>query len=423
MYFQKRGSSYSFVYYDSKLKKNVRLSRALHPNVKTEEDAKRFCQKWDAENDARELRMKKRLEWKMNYFNFTELLKTFEFAKREDAPNTWQQYSNLLQHYVFDFFLNKKEENNINNWHYHFEAFREHLQTTDHVRRGGQKTSIAYATMNNIINALNAFIEVMYRRRAIEHRHKCRHFAVHLLNQRDERSVIPSTTQDLIYSALRFRRELSADFFLISLNTGMRLNELLGLSLSDFICDEIDSDFMRRALSPHDFKVFGFISLESQPARREAPRNEKGAVPRKPLKGKRKIDPEQGRIIPIFEKRTHNTITRLWNLQRELYEKRPYGEDLKNYLLFDGLRASIYSSDLLTVQKKLKISHPYSAHDTRHTYSTWLADRTGGNYTLCRMILGHSDLDITMRYVHINSKLKRQMQSKLQLKSGLELVL
>lgn len=421
MYYQKRGKNYSFIYYDSTLKRNLRLPQTSHAQFKTDDEAEKFCKKWDAENDAMKFRILKRMEWSTKFFDFKELLEIFELAKKEEAPNTWMDYLNHIKYHVFPFFLTKKNCNNMNIWHYYFEEFRDHLQSSDILKKKGLQSGIAYSTMNNIINALNGFMNVMYRRRYVETRHICRHFSSSLLNQSSDESVISSELQDLIHSALRFRHELSADFFLVSLHTGMRVNELMGISVADIYADEIESDFMRKALKPYNLKPYGFISLESQPVERSNPRDKTGLVPRKPLKGKRKIDPKDCRIIPIFHKKTYNTLVNLWNKQRELYRLKRYGTDLKDYLLFDGLTYSIYSTTLRLIQQKMKSLYLHSPHDTRHTYSTWLADKTGGNYTLCRMILGHHDLDMTMRYVHINSKLQRQMKCKTQLAFNLEM--
>lgn len=421
MYYQKRGELYSFVYYDSVLRKNMRLPQTAHPQIKTEEEAKLFSQRWNAQHDSMKFRQQKRLEWQNKFFDFKRLLDLFAKSKKEDAPNTWKDYVERIQYHIFPFFLTQKADNNLNNWHYYFEEFRDYLQTGEVLKRKGLKVTFAYATMNNIINALNAFMDVMYRRRFVENKYMCRHFPASLLNQRSEEAVIPLELQEMIYSSLRFRNELAADFFLVSLHTGMRLNELMGLSLGDLFADEIDSEFMHKALKPYQMKPYGFVSLESQPAHRSIPRDSQGHVPRKPLKGKKKIDSKDVRIIPVFHKRAYNTLVRLWNEQRRLYQTKRYGLNIKDYLLFNGLSSNVYSSSLKVVQQKMKLTYLHSAHDTRHTYSTWLADKTGGNYTLCRMILGHADLDMTMRYVHINSKIQRQLKCKEQLATPLEL--
>lgn len=423
MYFQKVNNRFSFVYYDTKLKKNVRLNKFEHPNIQSEADAILYCKKWDAEHDAMKTRVRRKLEWSKKFFDFSRLLTIYENAKKEDAPNTWQDCSNNIKYYVFPYFLSLKNENNINNWSFHYEAFRSHLEKTESMKKKGLRKTLAYSTINHIINSLNGFVEVMYRWRFIERKDKCRHFPSSLLTQRSEDAVIDPKLQHLIYSSLRFRDERSADFFLVSLHTGMRLNELMGLSLRDFHCGEINSDFMKRALKPYRMIPYGYITLESQPKSRADLRTDKGEIERKPLKGKKSIDHEDCRIIPIFDKRAYNTIVKLWNLQRVSYEQNKYGYNLSDYLLFDGLKASTYYNNLIKVQQKLKISKLFTPHCTRHTYSTWLADRTGGNYTLCRMILGHTDVEMTMRYVHINSRIRRQMNSKEQLKSSIELAI
>lgn len=421
MYYQKRGKSFSFVYYDTTLRKNIRLPQREHPQILTETQAIAFCKRWDAAQDSQKVRIQKRLQWRDKYFDFQELLTIFEKSQNENAPNTWQTNSSYLKFYAFPFFLTEKKENNLNNWHYHFEEFRDHLQSAQNIRRKKKGGRIAYSTMNNIINALNGFMSVMYRRKYVEIRHLCRHFSSHLLNRSSEESVIDEETQEQIHSALRFRNEQSADFFHVSLHTGLRMNELLGLSLADFHVEEIHSEFMKQALKPYHLKVYGYLTVESQPFIRTSPRDSIGRVPRKPLKGKKRIDSKDCRIIPLFDKRAYNIVVRLWNKQRALFLTKRYGISLKDYLLFDGLTRSTYSSDMRVTQQKLRFFRYFSPHDTRHTYSTWIVDQTGGNYTLCRMILGHSDLNMTMRYVHVNALLRQQMKAKQRLYEPIEL--
>lgn len=339
--------------------------------------------------------------------------------KKEESPNAWQNFERDVRLHVFPFFLNTKQQPNLNLWKYHLEEFRSHLHTVKTMK--GQKP-IAYTTKNNIFSSLNGFLKTMYRHHYLEYELKVRRFPESLTNKKTADAVIDPEMANRIYDGLSFKLKSAAEFFWVLLHTGMRLNEGIGLSMADFYGHDVESDFMMKALNPYKLKPIGCIALESQPKHRNETRNQKGIVERKPLKSKKKIDPENARIIPIFNKKAYNILAIRWNEQQQHYQNRKFGPDLKNYLLFDGLRASTFSRLFKEVQKDMRLSFLHTPHDTRHTYSTWLVDQTAGNYTLCRMILGHSDLDMTMRYVHINAKLRRQLEMKYQTEKPLELV-
>ena len=383
-----------------------------------------FCKKWSQEHLSGSLyeRTLHRLTWKEKFPHFNEYVLLYEKMRQEDSPNSWHNCMTYLKYYVLPFFLDKKKEPNINFWRRDFEEFREHLQKCRPLNPKNDEHLISFSTMNNIINSLNTFTQSMARRGLIEPMDKCRPFAQSRLNKRCTESVMDLFTQDKIYRLLKQRSPLSGDFFMVSLNTGMRLNEILGLSLADFFVHTPDSESLMKALSPYQMAPLGYISIDSQPARRISIRAADGTVPRKPLKGKKRIDPRDCRIIPIFDKLTFNTLVSLWNQQQGVYFSTRYGDNPSNYLLFDGLNRNIYARDLREVQLKARFPKMYSAHDARHTYSTWLAEKTGGNYTLCKMILGHSSINMTMRYVHIHGLIQKQLRSKAQLKLPLTMV-
>lgn len=419
MYFQLRGKSYSFLYYDPILRKNIRLPKSQTPHITSEADAIKFAEQWDLKNEAFKARLRQRINWEKKYPNFEHLLMIALEEKKQESPYAWKNFERDIRLHVYPFFLGTKQQPNINLWKYHLEEFRSHLHT---IRTMKGSRPIAYTTKNNILSSLNGFLKTMYRHHYTEYELKVRRFPESLANKRTADSVINPEMANMIHDALHFESKLAADFFWVILNTGMRLNEAIGLSLDDFHAESIESDFMQRALKPYNLNALAYIALESQPLHRTKIRNARGVVERKPLKAKKKIDPENSRIIPIFDKRTYNILAARFNEQKALYDKQTYGDNLKNYLLFDGLSGPVFAALLKKTQKNMRLSFIHTAHDTRHTYSTWLADQTAGNYTLCRMILGHSDLDMTMRYVHINSKLRRQLQVKRQIDKQIELV-
>lgn len=420
MYFQKRGEKFSFLYHDRVLGRNVRLSQKLTPHMANESEAEAFCKKFEAENDAQRYRIEKRLSWREKYYNFEELIEKFRKAKNLEAPNVVDDMISHLRLYLFPFFLALKNQNNINLWEYHFEELRDYLRETKPAK--GNKPRLALSTVNNIINTLNQFFEVSARYHLAEKAFHCRQFEKALLNRRGAEHVMSEEIAGLFVKCLKKRNMRSSDLFLVLLNTGLRVNEAMGLSLSDFHLDIHKSDYIKKLLMPFELMPLAYISVDSQPKNRINPRNARGVVERKALKSKKTIDPRHARNIPILDKETFNVLAARFNEQRKLFKVGRWGQDLKNYLLFDGLTNMVFANDMTFVRNKLKTEVDYSPHSLRHTYATRLVEKVSGNFTLCNMILGHHDINMTMRYVHINEAMKLKSDTVDLLENEIKLI-
>lgn len=420
MYFQKVGEKFYFIYYDVSLRKNVRLKTKDTPNFKTEEEALAFCRSWDSKLDAMRSRIAKKTEWHSKYHAFHDLMKLYEKVRREDAPNSYDADIYYLDYYILPFFLEKKGLPNANLWVNAYEEFKDELLVVKPLKLKKTQNSLSYATKNNIIKTLNTFMAFMHRRRQIERLDKCQYFPKSKLNSKDETSVISHEERDAMMSALEEINDLAAQFFWVSLHTGLRLNELLGLSLANFFGGESKNEDLNLALNRFELGSHGYIAIDSQPKSAIHIRTPIGTVPRKPLKGKKKISHENSRVIPILNSQTFNRLVKLWNKQQELFRSKRYGVDPKNYLLFDGLNKNIYSNALRLAQIKMNRPRPYTPHDTRHTYSTWLVSKTAGDYNLCKLILGHTSLDVTLKYVHLNAQIHKSMTIKEQLETPMK---
>ncbi len=409
MYFQRRGDKFSFIYYDTTLGKNVRLKSSEIPSsIRSEVDAEEFCKKFDRKYDSLQRRLSEKMKWKTQFFNFEKTLERFQISRKEEAPNSWQADEYYFNYYILDFFLNQKNENNLNNWHIHFEDFRDYLSTVRPLKQKIGKKCLAYATRNSIIKSLNAFLRFMWRRREVEAEYKCRYFSKSLVARKSLESVIPEDQQKIIYEKLKSKNPMAAHMFWVALNTGLRLNELLGISLADFFPGEPAYKPLLISLKNLDLTPLGYILLESQPSNSVVLRDTTGKVIRKPLKGKKIIGEQENRTVPIFDKQTFNTLAQLWNQQRCRREQERHGESPNDYLLFDGLNKNIYSNALKKAQRSLGTK--FTPHDTRHTYSTWLAEVSAGNFMLCKIILGHSNLEVTLRYIHMQEKMQRELK-------------
>lgn len=414
VYYQKRKNGYSFVYFDTTLKKNVRLKKQHCPVIHTEEEAKAFCEQWDAKYDAMKLRRKMRIQWTERYHKFNEDLKKYLIYITDKAPNSWSNYMTYVRYYVFPFFLDLKDQHNINAWHFFFEEFRFHLENIKPVKKKVKSCRLSYSAINSVIKSLNSFIEFMWLERKIENNFKCRSFPKHKIKRRNETSVIEDWDQILIHRSLKEINWTAADMFHVAINTGLRLGELTGISMADLHSKEQLPETLKTALKPYNFTIYGCLLIDSQPENSNALRSASGEVKRKPLKGLKTIEGEELRKIPIFDKETYNILVHLWNEQQKEFERRRYGDNPKNYLLFN-LNKNTFSHYLRRAQIRMKRIKCYSSHELRHTYCTKLNQITGENMELSKMILGHSDVETTRHYSHVNQRLKKHLETKRQL--------
>lgn len=418
MYWQKRKDRsgkiyYSFIQWDPVNRKNIRLRASEVPaDITTDAGADEFCRVRDAEHEATRFRIERKLVWQKKFYDFEKLQKIFESEIKKRAPNSWRQVLYFLKQYVFDFFLNHKQSNNLNNWYLYFEEFRDWLEQAQPSQQ--TKTGqLSYSSKNHAISTLNTFLDVMHRKGKMEMAPKCQKFASHLIGRRTVDDVLSDEEIDVIHARLRELdpTELAADFFLVLVNTGLRLGEGLGISMADFFPDELRDDKLARALKMCDVKSIGYISLESQLKDGGKPRGSDGTVRRKPLKGRRKIEPGLGRIVPLVSRRVFNILAKRWNQQRELLEAKKHGKEPSDYLLFDGLTNASYSRILVAAYTGTRFRHK-SPHCARHTFATNFAGLVCGNPLICAMVLGHKDQETTMGYIHLYEAINRKARSQ-----------
>ena len=243
------------------------------------------------------------------------------------------------------------------------------------------------------------------------------------MNRRTAEDVISDEDAKIIHQRLVDLDDTGvvADFFLVLLHSGLRLGEGLGISLADFSPGVPEVALVKGAIQRHSLQCFGFIALESQVANTIHPRSRDGKVPRKPLKGRKRIDAKGSRTIPILDKQAFNSLARRFNDQTELLENGKFGTSKSDYLLFDGLDKNRFSRLLREAYEGLSFKHK-SPHCARHTFATNLAGITHADTGFCRLVLGHKDEDTTLGYVHLFEQINRQARSKVLVKSKIALV-
>ncbi len=178
MKFERRPKSngtcyYRFSYYDSKLKKQIHLSKdevrkRFGRDIVTEDEALECLRLLSAKFETEKIRIKRRLEWQDKFYSFAKLAELYEEKQKKKAPNSWQNNCFYLRHYVLYFFLHKQKINLIDLWVDHFEKFKNWLETAEQIRGRGV---IAYPDRDATISS---------------------------------HSTVPLATEDLVASATRF---------------------------------------------------------------------------------------------------------------------------------------------------------------------------------------------------------------------------
>lgn len=407
---------YSFLIYDSKTKKQIRLSKEDTLHIKSDEEADLFMRNKMAETEAASIRIKRKLEWQQKYFNYEEeLLPLYEKNRRAEAPNSYKNQLYYMRQYVLPFFLGQKDCNNPLNWYLHFESFKEYLLTTK-AAKGGKE--LAYNTRNHCVIAMNTFLDCIAKKNNLrEEIKKCDLFPEHLMNKITFEDIYKESEIQNLIPALAEINSISRDFFILLARTGMRINEARGLSLNDLIKGEIPKESVNRMLSNFGIKTVVYIHLVSQPASRKHSelRDKNGSVLRKDLKGKRKKrDQDKGRYIPVSDDQLIQILKSRRELQADLLKKKIWTDKKSDYLLFDDINISTFESDLAKACEKCQIKYK-SPHMLRHAFGTMLADTTFGNHSVAQLIMGHEDPSTTANYVHLAGQLREQTELKKQL--------
>lgn len=384
-----------------------------------------YCQSRSAEEDSIRHRMKLRSEWRKKYQDFEKLMDKFTDYQKNRAPNSWENDVFYLEKYAFHFFLGTKDANNVLNWSAHYQEFIDWLKKVKPLKWNRDRLSLN--TQNKIIKALNVFLEMVSRENDKPLK-KCPQYSRSQTAQVTASDILEEDEIKEIKKALMDIRQDSHDFFTVLVNTGLRENEAIGMCLSFIFEGNFEGKKLEKIHNQLKVcglgKYYGYICLESQPALTEirTPKRFKdrfertwnaGSVPRKPLKLRKTISPENHRLIPVFNKEAWNIIVNRWNQQLELLDKKSHGKDGRDYLLFDGFTASMFYGDLQKAFEKTKLRFR-SPHKFRHTFLTWFYDKTDENRFLAKKVAGHNEERSVLIYSHINEQIGREQAQKAQ---------
>lgn len=424
---------YSFIIYDSKTHKNIRLKKQDVRNrfgcdIKSLSEAIRINNLLKAEYNSAKERYLRKLEWQKKYYNFAGLLDEYTKRQKRKAPHGFKNNVHYLKYYVLPYFLDIVQNNNINGWHLEYRKFRNWLEDEAKLIRDPSK-NISYSSKNHAVKALNTFMRHLHQEGIINQFHACEAFDESKLNTRTIDDVISEEESIKIYNDLIHNNyQNEAEFFLLLYWTGMRFNEGVGLSLADIYKGEITRESFKNLLRrnlifykdqnslPNEYlhRYFGFITLSSQldnTTNGTIIRNSNGEVKRKPLKMKKSINERNTRIIPIVHEELWSILSRRAKQAYQNWKnKTEITTDKSNYLLFEGINHSSSSKRLKEIFSKLKI--PYKSwHCCRHSRGTYLHGKTGDK-ELGMKWLGHSSEKVYDKYVHTYEGLMREIKAK-----------
>lgn len=396
---------FSFLYKDEKTGKKVRLKKTEHPHFDNLADAEAWAKSQEAYRNSRKAYIARKVAWKTQYYQFDQLKKKYEAWQKERAPNSYATNIQLLEQYVFDFFLNDRKSSNVNDWHLIFQDFNDWLK--EKINRTDSE-KLAFSSCNNIIRTLNTFLECLKQYNLIDPDSvkKCPAFPEHKLNRRGFESYIDKDELKQIRFNMEKYSKSASDFFYILWYTGMRFAELFGLPTNSLFKGDIPTKSLHDELVKCDLKYYGYIRLESQPYYDDRKREEDKSLRRKPLKGNKSIDPKYTRIIPIFDKEVWNILATRYKNAKERLFKIEYTTKLDDYCFFDDLEWNKAVESLKKAYQDQKLE-PKSYHCCRHSFVTRLIGETR-SFFLVRAITGHRKDKSFERYLHIFEQLAQE---------------
>ena len=104
-----RTKYYSFVYYDHNTKKPRRITKSkikerFGDDITDYEKAIEACGLLEAEVNSLKSRIKNRVSWENEFYNFRDLLAFYEKYQKKKAPNSYKNNLYYLKYYVLHYF-------------------------------------------------------------------------------------------------------------------------------------------------------------------------------------------------------------------------------------------------------------------------------------------------------------------------------
>jgi hypothetical protein len=124
------GEYYSFVYYNAKDKKRIRLSRdyiraRFGKDITDEDEADTILKLLGKELSGLSQEKDTRLMLTSEEYEFSNLLAIYTQAQTKAAPFSVKNNLHYLKYYVLHYFLRVKACKDLSSWHLHYEDFKE----------------------------------------------------------------------------------------------------------------------------------------------------------------------------------------------------------------------------------------------------------------------------------------------------------
>ncbi len=330
----------------------------------------------------------------------------FEAFKKLEFPKSYWQTTGALQNYVLPYFVTIADLPDPNSWYPHHQRFKVWLLSDANLPGTSKKLSVS--TANKAINSLNKFCEWLRDHHQSLTYDSCRPLKAYpnkMLNRRGARDLVTEEDMVLAVNSLRAKgNDLEADGILVQRHTGMRLSELLGLSLSSLttqVPDKLKETFKSLGIDT----IYGAIYLDSQPKHGYITRGIDGSISRVPLKWRPEISPKYARTIPIHDKAVWNILATRFQAQKDLLAKTLHGPNKENYLLFDKGQRTPYMAAVKEAYVSLGLI-PKVSHLLRHTRITELT-MLGMDDKMLELLMGNKALAQKL-YQHIVEVLNRK---------------
>ncbi len=386
----------SFLLYNPNTKKNERFS--INPPVHDLKDALSARKQAELRLGIAQAKAKKRFEFLQKFSDQEKLFESYAKHRQKVAKKSWKEDVSRMKCYVFPFFIGQLNLNHPSLWFEHWQEFQNSLGKP--IRRNTKTKELSVNSKDNIIRAANSFIAFCELSEGGTPIKRLPEFKFEEKGRRGAESVYTdSEIAKVVKEFIEKGFEKYAHLFRILSNTGLRVSEGIGLMTVDVIIGSTPAQekWIFNALKDKT-DLFGYILLKSQPA---DPNNLiiNGEVRRAPLKKRKRIAPENNRVIPLIDLETTKLLKQLKTQSNEIG------------LLFEGCTYREFYKLFTEIKAKLKLKKERDLHSLRHTFATRFTKLCDGDPRIAEKVLGHSDPKMTQRYNHLANELDSLSQT------------
>ncbi len=296
------GKYSSFLLYNPVSQKNQRF--AIDPAVNSLDKAEKLKRAEELKLGIAQTRAKKRFEFLEKFHDQDKLFQAFILYRKKAASKSWTEEASRLRCYVFPYFIGQLSLNHPSQWYEYWQTFHDFLENAKPIRKNTKGKKLSANTRDLIVRAANAFIAFVDLK---ENGGPIKRLPEIKFEEKAPRGTEAVYLESEVSAVIEKFEKLDlshyAELTYILSKTGMRVSEGLGLISTDVILGEVplQEKWIFNALKDKT-KFYGYILLKSQPFDSNHMVID-GVAKRAPLKKKKKIAPENNRVIPIMDKK------------------------------------------------------------------------------------------------------------------------